>query len=182
MRGDGLENLEAVVHLNKSWIGRMVAEHGERLRSFLRHRVGRADEVADLAQEVYLRLLRLPESATVTNPEGYVFAVANNLVKERALLTRRFAQSVAHDAREIEIELALNPPFGAEVDADRSVRLLHEALAELSPKCRAVVVLHYRDEMSYAEIALRLGISAAMAKKYRHKALLHCRRCMGHLR
>lgn len=160
----------------------MVADHGERLRSFLRLRVGRADEVADLAQEVYLRLLRLPDSATVTNPESYVFAVASNLVKERALLARRFAQSVAHDAPEIEIELALNPSFGAEVDADRCVKRLYEALAELSPKCRAVVVLHYREGMSYAEIALRLGISTPMAKKYRHQALLHCRRCMGDLR
>jgi len=170
------------VQPDKSWIGGVFAEHGERLRYFLRRRGRSPDEIADIVQEVYLRLLRLPDSATVANPEGYVFAVTSNLLNERAVLARRFARSVAHDAPEIEIDLAHEPAFGAEVDAELRTKHLRAVLAELSPKCRAVVVLHYRDGLSYAEIGLRLGISPPMAKKYRHQALLHCRQRMGHLR
>jgi len=166
---------------DKSWIGRVFAERGAQLRSYVRRRVRTPEEIADITQEVYLRILRLP-SATVVDPESYVFAVTSNLLNERAVLARRFAQSVAHDAPEIEIDLAHEPAFGAEVDAELRRKSLRAVLAELSPKCRAVVILHYRDGLSYAEIGLRLGISPPMAKKYRHQALLHCRRRMGHLR
>jgi RNA polymerase sigma factor (sigma-70 family) len=170
------------VQSDKSWIGRVFAERGEQLRTFLKRRARNQDEIADLVQEVYLRLLRVPDSATVANPESYVFAVASNLLKERAVLARRFAQSIVHDALEIETDLALEPAFGADLDAEVREKRLREVLAELSPKCRAAVVLHYREGLGYREIGLRLGISVPMVKKYRSQALLHCRRRMGHLR
>jgi RNA polymerase sigma factor (sigma-70 family) len=171
-----------MVQADKSWIGCVFAECGGQLRAFLQRRVRNSDEIADLAQEVYLRLLRLPDSATVANPESYLFAVAGNLVKEQAVLARRFAQSVAHDAPEVEIDLALDPAFEAEVDTELRAKRLRQVLAELSPKCRAAVVLHYRDGMSHGEIGRRLGISTPMVKKYRNQALLHCRRRMELLR
>ncbi len=171
-----------VAESNKSWIGRVFAERGGQLRSFLQRRVRNPDEIPDLAQEVYLRLLRLPDSAKVANFESYVFAVASNLIKERAVLASRFAKSVAYDAPEIEIDLAIEPAFGAEVDADLRAVRLRTVLAELSPKCRAAIILHYRDGLSHAEIGLRLGISTPMVKKYRNQALVHCRRRMERLR
>ena len=172
----------SIVRFDKAWIEQAFTQRGRRLRSFLQRRVRNQDEIADLVQEVYLRLLRVPDSATVENPEGYIFAVARNLIKERALLARRFSQSIAHDAPEIEMDLALEPAFGAKIDAEVRVRRVRQVLEELSPKCRAAIVLHYRDGLSYAEIGLRLGISESMAKKYRSQALRHCRWRIEYLR
>jgi RNA polymerase sigma-70 factor (ECF subfamily) len=54
-------------------------------------------------------------------------------------------------------------------------------LAELSPKCRAAVVMQYNHGLSYQEIAVRLGVSSHMVKKYLAQALVHCRRRMARL-
>jgi len=54
-------------------------------------------------------------------------------------------------------------------------------LDQLSPKCRAVVVLQYWHGLSYEEIAQRLCVSTNMVNKYLSQALVHCRRRMARL-
>jgi RNA polymerase sigma-70 factor (ECF subfamily) len=39
--------------------------------------------------------------------------------------------------------------------------------------------MQYWQGLSYEEIALRLGVSTHMVKKYLSKAMVHCRRRMG---
>jgi RNA polymerase sigma-70 factor (ECF subfamily) len=58
---------------------------------------------------------------------------------------------------------------------------LRTVLIELSPKCRAAVLMHYSHNLSYQEIAERLGVSSHMVKKYLARALVHCRRRMSRL-
>jgi RNA polymerase sigma factor (sigma-70 family) len=166
----------------KEWIERVVATGGHQLRSLLRRRVRRQDDVPDLVQEVYLRLLRMPEDTSVSNPEAYVFTVAANLAREHAVLSGRLAHSVPHDAPEIEPDLAFSPAIDDEIDNETRAVRLREVLEQLSPKCRAAVILHYREGLSYAETAARLGVSTNMVKKYLVSALAHCRKRMGRLR
>jgi RNA polymerase sigma-70 factor (ECF subfamily) len=59
---------------------------------------------------------------------------------------------------------------------------LEGVLAELSPKCRAVLILHRRDGMTYDEIGVKIGISASMVKKYLKQGLRHCRERLAELR
>ena len=54
-------------------------------------------------------------------------------------------------------------------------------LQRLRPKCRAAVVLRFTHELTYREIAIHLGVSPQMAKKYVTQALGHCRRRMARL-
>ena len=81
----------------------------------------------------------------------------------------------------VQEQLAELPSFGGELDTEQRTRRLREVLGELSPKCRAAVELAYWHELSYEEIALRLGISAHMVKKYLSQGLVHCRRRMARL-
>jgi RNA polymerase sigma-70 factor (ECF subfamily) len=60
-------------------------------------------------------------------------------------------------------------------DAAQCVELLQDAIEELSPKVRAVFLLHRRDGLSFEDIGTRLGISRPMAKKNLMKALMHFR-------
>jgi RNA polymerase sigma-70 factor (ECF subfamily) len=52
---------------------------------------------------------------------------------------------------------------------------------QLSPKCRAALILQYWHGLSYEEIGQRLGVSSNMVKKYLSQALVHCRRRMARL-
>jgi RNA polymerase sigma-70 factor (ECF subfamily) len=85
------------------------------------------------------------------------------------------------DEPAIQQQLGEVPPFDSELDAGQRVLRLRTVLAQLSPKCRAAVILQYRDGLSYQEIADRLEVSSHMVKKYLAQALGHCRRRMARL-
>jgi RNA polymerase sigma-70 factor (ECF subfamily) len=62
-----------------------------------------------------------------------------------------------------------------ELVATQSLDRLQETLEKLSPKVRAVFMLSRRDGLSFDEIAVCLGCSRPMVKKYLMKALLQFR-------
>lgn len=164
---------------NVHWLARLVAVTDRPLRSMLGRRARRQVDVADLVQEVYLRLLRHGDPATIRNPEAYLFAVANNVARERMLLARAQGREVSPDAAEAEEWLSFVPRFEEDLDeAERAVRV-RAVLAELPPKCRDAIVLHYHDGLSYAEAGARLGVSPNTIKKYVVRALAHFRMRLG---
>lgn len=162
-------------------IERLFAEHYSALLAFFQRRARSRADVPDLAQEVYLRMLRVGDPDSIRSPEQYLFTVANNLLRETAVLERRRARSVGTDEADAEPQLQHAPVFDEEVDLARRITRLRVVLAQLPPKCRAVVLLQYQHGLSYEEIAARLGISTHMVKKYLSQALTHCRTRMSRL-
>lgn len=162
-------------------IERLFGQQQAAIASFIARRVRRKSDAVDLTQEVYLRLLRLGNAGVIENPEGYLFAVAANLVKEHAALEVLSGVSVEVSEAQFHEALTQHPIFESAVDLDARAVRLREVIGQLAPKCRAVVVLKYQQELSYGEIAVRLGISTNMVKKYLAQALVHCRRRMSRL-
>jgi RNA polymerase sigma factor (sigma-70 family) len=162
-------------------VERLFAEQGGVLRAFFSRRIRRQSEAAELAQEVYLRMLRIPDTESIRNPEAYLFTVASNLLREHAVQERRLNNTVGVDDPAVQDQLAELPAFGGQIDAELRIKRLREVLRELSPKCHAAVVLSYWHGLSYEEIAQRLGVSTNMVKKYLSQALVLCRRRMARL-
>ncbi|MEY2116469.1 MULTISPECIES: RNA polymerase sigma factor [Rhodanobacter] len=81
---------------NRTFWARMFATHQAALAGFFRRRMAHPWDAQDLAQEVYVRLLRIDsgESGNIANPEAYLFTVASNLVKEHAVLQKRYGRGV----------------------------------------------------------------------------------------
>jgi len=164
----------------RTLIERLFIEQGGRLRAFIARRIRRKSDAEELAQEVYLRMLRV-DLSTVDNLQGYLFTVAHNLCRENALRERPLQGSLDVEDPKVQDEFAQWPSFAAELDNEQRVRRLREVLAQLSPKCRAAVELKFWQGLSYEEIAQRLEISTNMVKKYLTQALVHCRRRMARL-
>ena len=160
----------------------LFSQHRASLQAFLRRRVRAAADVPDLAQEVYLRMLAVANPDAIRNPEHYLYTVASNLAKEHAVLDYRRAGEADVDDEKIQEQLAELPDMEAAVDGEQRVRRLIEVLGQLSPKCRAAVVLQYRHGLSYREIGLRLGVSSNMVKKYLAQALGKCRQHLSTLK
>ena len=51
----------------KTMVARLFAEHRGALQAFLSRRVRRRPDAAELAQEVYVRLLRVPDTVSYTH-------------------------------------------------------------------------------------------------------------------
>src|SRR5271156_1022083 len=164
-----------------SFVERLFAEHGGALRAFFLRRVRAKADAADLAQEVYVRMLRVSDQDAIRQPVHYLYTVANNLVKEHAVLERRQASGIDIDEAPAHEELQTLPAFDGELDVAQRVLRLGIVLQQLRPKCRAAVELRFTQELTYREIAMHLGISPQMAKKYVAQGLSHCRRRMAQL-
>jgi RNA polymerase sigma factor (sigma-70 family) len=160
----------------KAFVAEIEKQHGQRLRRFLasRLRYGAAD-VPDLAQEVFLRLLRIDRHETIRSTEAYLFTVAFHVLHQHVM-----RRSAAPEAVEIttlidQMEAAPDADPVNRAETAQQIEELQQALQQLPPKARAVLLLHRRDGYSLEEIADRLGFSRANAAKYLAKALLHCR-------
>ncbi|MGH8113322.1 MAG: RNA polymerase sigma factor [Rhodanobacteraceae bacterium] len=160
----------------RSFWGHVFATNRSALHGFLRRRVSQSWDIQDIAQEAYLRMLRIDaeHARKIADPRAYLFTVAANLAKEHALMQKRNACQV-----DIEDALArLEAPRGsAEDEAERTLRRerLTRTLNKLPSRCRAVLIMQHRDGMSYEEIARHFGVSTHMVKKYVVRALLICR-------
>lgn len=129
-----------------------------------------------MAQEVYLRLLRMDRHELIRNPEAYLFTVASHLLNEHTL--RQTAAPIVVDIGEIFGELHTVPEDDPSEFADRQQRIqaLEVVIEKLSPKAQAALLLHRRDGYTLEEIGTELGVSRDMAKKYLATALGYCKR------
>lgn len=132
------------------------------LMHFLGRRVRSSVEVEDLAQEIYLRLLRAPDLMQVRNPQAYLLRVAGNVVAEwRRQCPPMEPFSIEEDDAPIDEclpELVL--------DAALSQERVNEELARMSPMMRAVVLLRLRDEQPYKQIAQELDLTLRQVRRY----------------
>lgn len=159
-------------------VERLFAAHRSALLAFFYRRIRHKPDAADLAQEVYLRMLRVSDPEAIRDPDAYLYTVASNLVREGAAAGAR--RDATGDVEEVlvDAQFAELMSFDAAIDAERRVRRLRQVLRELPPKCHAAAVFQLRYDLSYQEIGERLGISTHMVKKYLRQALLHCRHRM----
>jgi len=164
-----------------SLVERLFAEHRGALQTFFQRRIRAKADAADLAQEVYVRMLRISNQEAIRNPVHYLYTVANNLVKEHAVLDRRQASGIDIDEVSAHEQLETLPQFDGELDARQRVARLGVVLKQLRPKCRAAMELRFTHGLTFRAIAVHLEVSPQMAKKYVAQGLSHCRRRMATL-
>jgi RNA polymerase sigma factor (sigma-70 family) len=160
----------------QAFVADIEKQHGQRLRRFLASRLRYpAADVQDLAQEVFLRLLRINHHETIRSSEAYLYTIAFHVLHQHVL--RRSAMPEAVEITELinELESAPESDPVRQFETQQQLAELQGALQQLSPKAQAVLLLHRRDGYSLEEIGAHLGFSRAMAAKYLSKALLHCR-------
>jgi RNA polymerase sigma factor (sigma-70 family) len=153
-------------------VQRFATTFGADLLRFLGKRVRNRADARDVAQEAYVRLLRLDRKELIRDPQPYIYRLAANLVHEFELKRRT---DDARLTRWTQERGGNEPAVESTAEAMTLRARIDDALAQLRPNCRAVVILHRRDGMTYDEIARRLNISSSMVKKYLAIGLRHCR-------
>jgi RNA polymerase sigma factor (sigma-70 family) len=156
-------------------VAELVRTHGEPLRRFLTSRVRNLADVPDLVQEVFLRMLRLPNQDAIRSPEAYLFTVALHVTQQYAIRESSALQLQDPSALLAELHAPSDTDPELQTLADQRLEAFSRALEALTPKIRATFILHRRHGLTLEQIATELGISVPMAKKYLIRALFQFR-------
>jgi RNA polymerase sigma factor (sigma-70 family) len=155
-------------------VKQLAEDYGPDLVRFIARRVRSTVDARDLAQETYVRLLRLERKDLIRDPRPYLYRIAANILYEFELGRKADTAGLMRWSAERRADSEAGT-LDEDIETMALRKRLESALSGLSPKCRAVVILHRRDGMTYDEISGELGISASMVKKYLSQGLLHCR-------
>jgi RNA polymerase sigma factor (sigma-70 family) len=160
------------VPMKQSTTATLINELNAPLVQFLNRRVHNNEDANDLAQEAFLRMVKFERSATLTNARAFLFRTASNLAIDQ--LRRR----KVHD-RYVHAETAptyadddkCEPSPERTVCAKQELELISAAIASLRPRARRAFLLHRNHDLSYAQIASEMAVSASMVEKYITEAL-----------
>jgi len=147
-------------------LARLYDDHAPALFAFLLNVTRNEAETRDVMQELFARLAARPERFDgVRDERGFLLRLAHNLAIDQT--RRRIAQANAIERAALEpIELFAHAP---DPDAKAFQQTVASAMAELPEDQRAVVHLKIWEDLTFAEIAETLGISAnTAASRYRY--------------
>jgi RNA polymerase sigma-70 factor (ECF subfamily) len=150
-------------------IDRLFREHNEALLRFLSARLGSYQDAREVAQEAYVRLLKLDRPGATSFLKALLYKTASNLAIDRLrhqTLVVRHAQ-VAASAEEL-----FAAPADALPAALEDVRVIAAALGELPPNCRSAFLMSRVETLDAAEIGKRLGTTDRAVRKYVARALV----------
>lgn len=144
------------------------ALHDEHARDLWRYVVrlsGDQQLASDVVQEALLRAWQRPGKLADghTSPRAWLFTVARNLVIDH----HRSARS----RREIPHEQLPETVRGDHTDAVLDSWLVADALAQLTPEHRTVIVHSYYGRRTIADIAAELGLAPGTVKSRLHYGL-----------
>src|SRR5579862_2742572 len=93
-------------------------ETKDALYRYLLSRVRRPDVAEDLWQEAHARMLRVPKDRLIENPQGYLFTIAKNLLRERGIEVHRHQCERDVEDPTIQEEMAEAPEYGEQIDKE----------------------------------------------------------------
>lgn len=149
--------------------------HSGELEKFLLARTRSREVTEVIMQDIYLKLMAIPDLSIIKHPNAYLFRLANNVLIDHIRHQNR--QQLHFDLRPVD-EMDFCSPSPCLVEQVHYSQLLaqyRQALSELSPETQEIVRLHHVEGFSQPEIARKLGKSLSWIEKSIAKALTHCR-------
>ena len=155
----------------------LVQRYSTALFTFICRFLGDYDQACDILQQVFLQLyLSLPTLRTDNPLKAWLFQVARNRCRDELRRKRAVHFSElewVNDDDEVSPLAALPDPdpLPEEWVERRDLQAcLQQAILTLPPKFRAVVLLRYTAQLSFAEIGQVLQMPEATAKTYVQRA------------
>lgn len=146
------------------------------LRRYVARLVGCETEAQDIVQDAQTRVFAVMQRAEVTHPRALLYTTARHLAIDELKHRSRAPFRDRPDAA--ELTPGRQPGIEETVMAREEWGLLQQAIAELAPECRAVLLLRTVEGLSHGEISRRLGVPRKTVEKRLYRAIrqLHASR------
>ena len=164
--------------LTQGDIKALFQRHNDELVRYLTGHLKSRDEAVEVAQEAYVRLLRLDDASTIGFLRAFLFRTATNIAIDRQRKNGRAQAYVEHESADASAQIFGFTPE-REVAAKQSLQHVVECIESLPVKCKHAFVEFKFKHRGYDEVAEEMGISTSMVRKYVIRALVHCTETLG---
>ncbi|ARS26973.1 RNA polymerase sigma factor [Sphingomonas sp. KC8] len=153
-------------------------EEAPRLRRLFGSRVRQSDKVADLIHTAFARLLGLDREKRVqlAEPRAYLTRIAVNLVRDEAKTAARRSEKLHVSADDCVLA---TPDPHAMLEARDMLHRVNAAISSLPDRTREIFMAHRFEDMTYPQIAERMGVSIKTVEKHISLALRELHRSLG---
>lgn len=135
------------------------------LDGYLRHHIGGSDDVADLRQDVLVRVYKAAGDGLPHNPRAFLYTIARNLLIDRIRRQRVVSIESVMDFDALPVSTNEAGPF--EIASSRQeLSMLLAALETLPSRTRAVIEMRRVQGLSQRETAKALAISEATVERH----------------
>lgn len=173
LAGNDSRAREAVNDAQRSKLVRQLfEEHNRALVRFLVAKLSSEAEAHEVAQEAYVRLLRLEDASAASFLRAHLFSIAANLAVDRL---RQRQVRLRNSPQDMFEDLLTRPGPDREVFAQQELETVKGALKKLPEKCRRAFLLHVFEGHSVREIAETMQLTDRMIRHYVARAMTVCR-------
>src|SRR3954452_14641984 len=144
----------------------IVRQHWRKVFNVAYKFVGKHDEAEDLTQDIFLKIFKaLGTFDRRANFQTWIISISRNLCIDHYRSVRKERQTIARDVDSSELQPATHErgPYAQAEHQDLRAQL-RQALETLPLSLRTAVVLRDLQELSYQEIADRLGLPEGTVK------------------
>lgn len=171
MEQDERETLKQVALGDERAFNRIVRKYSQVIYPYLLYWLKSSQLAEEVAQDVFLRIWKnrhkLPD---ISNFPGYVYVVTRNRVHSE--FERGLPASDAPDVT--QTDQALSNPQTA-LETKELATIMNRAIASLPPRRKEIFLLSRNEQLTYEEIAARLGISRSTVREHMVEALVFLR-------
>ncbi len=136
-------------------------EHADAIFRHCYFRVSNREVARDLMQEAYIRVWQYIQKGTdIDNLRAFLYRTANNLIVDHMRKYKRRQQSSLETMQESGFDVAAEEDTQDRIRQSMAGDRVAELIQQIEEPYRSAVILRYIDELSPAEIADMLGVSA----------------------
>lgn len=152
-------------------------DHYPQVKAFLLSRSNAPDLIEEVLQDLYLKLMKIDDLTQIDNPSAYLCRIAHNLLIDALRRQARAKQRNSNPVESDDVLALVDPqpsPFEATLSGQR-LAACEQALSELPPEYREILLLNRVDRLTHSQIAKRYGRSVSWVEKTIVRTLAYCR-------
>lgn len=167
VRGQNMTSRKTDLH---AWFVREVLPLEASLTQYLQHNWRGQSAVADMVQDVYVRVFQSAQISPPDSTPAFVFATARNLLIDRLRHEKVVPLEAVEDLEALEVASEIPAP-DEQVIARDELRQIQKVVEQMQPRWREAFLLHHVENLSRREIGLRMGISEITVTRHLNSAL-----------
>lgn len=141
-----------------TWFRQEVHPHDAQLKAYLRGSFPAVRDVEDVVQESYLRIWKAKALHPIDSAKAFLFQVARHLALDHVRRNKINPVDQRDDLQDLHVAQTA-PSVLEQLSEQEKFRFLTEAIAELPPRCRAVILLCKVRGYTHRQTAAELQIS-----------------------